>query len=101
MSFVKSVSTVLTAAAVIFALRVLPFLAMARADGDRKWLKLAEKWLAPVIIAFLVVYTYSTLEWRSWCPYAAGLLVVVLQLVWRNGLVSIFAGTALYMFLIA
>lgn len=101
MSLVKSLAIVLTASAVIVALRALPFLVMSRADGDRKWLELAEKWLAPVIIAFLVAYTYSTLDWRDWRPYAAGLLVVALQLLWRNGLVSIFAGTALYMFLIA
>lgn len=97
----KSLGIVLVASAVIVLLRAFPFIVMSRSKGEGRWLKLAEKWLSPAIIALLVVYSYSTLEWRSWCPYAAGLVTVVLQLAFRNGLVSIFAGTALYMLLIA
>lgn len=89
---------------VIMLLRALPFIVMSLVpgskDGDAKWIKVAEKWLSPVIIAFLVVYSYSTLEWRTIWPYVAGAVVVLLQLVFRNGLVSVIAGTAVYMFTI-
>ena len=100
MSTFEGIMAVMAASFVIIALRALPFLLMSRLSGETKWLKAAEKWLSPVVIALLVVYSYSTLEWRTFIPYAAGALTVVLQLIWRNGLVSIFAGTALYMILV-
>lgn len=86
--------------AVIYLLRALPFIICARSGGDRPWLKAAEKWLSPVVIAILIVYSYAGLEWRTPWPYLAGVLVVALQLITKNGLLSIFAGTALYMILV-
>ena len=100
MTTAKGVGIVLTAALTIYLLRALPFLLMARAKGDGKLFRLAEKWLSPAVIALLVVYCYSTLEWRTAMPYIAGLATVAIQLVWRNGLVSIFTGTAIYMILV-
>lgn len=86
--------------AVNFALRALPFLLFA--GRDRKLPPCVERVAAvasPVIIACLVVYSYAGLEWRTLSPYAAGALVVALQLAMRNPLVSIVAGTAAYMLL--
>ena len=100
MSKLDGVLAVLAASFVILALRALPFVLMSRLSAETKWLKVAERWLSPIVIALLVVYSYSTLEWRTFMPYAAGALTVVLQLLWKNGLVSIFAGTALYMILV-
>lgn len=93
----------IVAFAVIYALRALPFIVMAknRSSGDAPWLKVLEKYLSPIIIAALVVYSYSTLEWRAANCYIAGAAVVVLQLLTKSGLFAIFAGTALYMWLVA
>lgn len=100
MSTLDGVCAVLAASLVIISLRALPFLVLSRCNGEAKWLKVAEKWLSPIVIALLVVYSYSTLEWRTFMPYAAGALTIALQLIFKNGLVSIFAGTALYMILV-
>lgn len=86
--------------AVIYLLRAFPFIVCGRSSGERRWLKAAEKWLSPIVIAILIVYSYAGLEWRTPWPYIAGAVVVVLQLIFSNGLLSIFAGTALYMMLV-
>lgn len=89
-----------TAWAVIFALRALPFILCARVRRENTALRAAEKWLSPLVIALLVVFSYSGLAWQTSAPYLAGALVVAVQLCLRNGLVAILAGTALYMALI-
>ena len=94
-------ATVVTAWLVIYLLRALPFILFARTSGgETSWLKAAERWLSPAVIALLVIYSYAGLEWRTLSPYLAGAAVVFLQLKFRNGLLSIFLGTALYMLLI-
>ena len=100
MTTLKGIGIVACAFGVIYILRALPFLLMSRSAGDGKFFKAAEKWLSPIIIALLVVYCYSTLEWKTCLPYIAGALTVGMQLLLRNGLVSIFSGTALYMILV-
>lgn len=86
--------------AVIYLLRALPFIVCGRSSANRPWLKAAEKWLSPIVIAILIVYSYAGLEWRTPWPYIAGAAVVALQLIFKSGLLSIFAGTALYMLLV-
>ncbi len=87
------------AAAVIFGLRALPFAICAKSGrgGESAWVRLAEKWLSPIVIAALIVYSFADLEWCTAAPYIAGAAVVAIQLATRSGLVAIFAGTALYM----
>ena len=88
--------------AVTFALRALPFALFAGYRGELpRWVGRFGSIVSPVIIAALIVYSYSGLEWRTAWPYLAGALTVGLQLAFRSGLVSILAGTALYMFLVA
>lgn len=87
---------------VTVGLRALPFLLFA--GRDRELPKSVERFgafVSPVIIAALIVYSYSSLAWTTPYPYLAGLLTVGLQLVLRNPLVSIIAGTALYMTLLS
>ena len=88
--------------AVTFGLRALPFLLFAGRGRDVP--PSVERFgsiISPVIIAGLIVYSYSALEWRTAWPYIAGVLVVVLQLWRRNALLSIIAGTVLYMCLLS
>ncbi len=87
--------------AVIYFLRALPFIFFGRAQsGERKWLKAAEKWLSPIVILLLTIYSFSTLEWRLPSPYIAGAGVVAIQLITHSGLAAIFGGTAIYMLLV-
>ena len=87
---------------VTFGLRALPFLLFAGRGRDVP--PSVERFgsiISPVIIAGLIVYSYSALEWRTAWPYIAGVLVVALQLWRRNAPLSIIAGTVLYMCLLS
>lgn len=106
------VMTVATGWAVTFGLRSLPFLLFAGKDRELPgWVERLGVIVSPVIIAGLIVYSFATLElgegeaatraWKTCWPYLAAALTVALQLLRRNPLVSIIAGTALYMFLVA
>jgi branched-subunit amino acid transport protein AzlD len=84
--------------AVTYALRALPFLLFSRSSRELpKWVEKLGNVVSPVIIAALVVYSYSGLEWRLPRPYLAGMITVTVHLWLRNPLVSIVAGTAAYM----
>ena len=96
------ISVVVTAWAVTFALRALPFVLFA--GRKRPLPRAVERFgdcVSPVIIAGLIVYSYSYLEWRTAWPYVAGALTVGLQIWKGNALSSIIAGTAVYMTLLA
>ncbi len=83
-----------------FGLRALPFILFAGRDKTLPaWVETFGGYISPIIIALLVIYSYSGLEWRSFAPYLAGALVLALQLWRRNALLSIVAGTILYMIL--
>jgi len=87
--------------AVTFGLRALPFLLFAGSDRPLPaWVERLGNVISPVIIAGLIVYSYSGLEWRTAWPYLAGLLTVGLHLWKRNALASIVAGTVVYMLLL-
>lgn len=84
--------------AVTVGLRSLPFLLFAGRDRELpRWVERFGVFVSPVIIACLIFYSYAGLEWKTPWPYLAGLLTVGLQLAFRNPLVSIIAGTVLYM----
>lgn len=85
-----------------YALRALPFLAFGgRGRSLPKWASSLGDYVSPVIIAALIVYSYAGLEWRTPWPYIAGAATVGLQLLRRNPLASILAGTVLYMCLLS
>ena len=87
--------------AVNYGLRALPFVLFAgRGRALPPAVERFGAFVSPVIIAALVVYSYSGLAWRTPWPYLAGALTVALQLWKRNPLASIVAGTVLYMLLL-
>lgn len=91
----------ITGWAVTYALRALPFLIFSRKSRPLpKWVEKAGEYISPAIIASLIIYSYSSLEWRSAAPYLAGAITLAFQLWRRNALLSITAGTALYMLLL-
>ena len=87
--------------AVNYTLRALPFLIFSGRDRELpKGVEMMGRFISPVIIAGLIVYSYSGLAWRTPWPYFAGVLSVGLQIWKRNPLVSIIAGTLVYMLLL-
>jgi branched-subunit amino acid transport protein AzlD len=87
--------------AVNYLLRALPFLLFAGRDRELPpWVERFGNVVSPVIIAALIVYSYTGLAWKTAYPYLAGAFVIGLQLWKRNALVSIVAGTILYMALL-
>lgn len=94
--------------AVNFGLRALPFALFGSSRRELPaWVGRFGDYVSPVIIGALVVYSYATLRtvagapaWATPWPYVAGALTVALQLVLKNPLASIVAGTALYMCLL-
>ena len=96
------IAAVLVAWAVTFGLRALPFLLFAGRDRDLPpWVERLGNIISPIIIAGLIIYSYTGLEWRTVYPYIAGALTVGLQLWRHNPLLSILAGTILYMCLLS
>jgi branched-subunit amino acid transport protein AzlD len=88
--------------AVTYAMRALPFLLFAgRGRELPAWVTRFGSFISPVVIASLIVYSYSGLQWRTPWPYLAGALTVALHLWKGNPLVSISAGVALYMALVS
>lgn len=84
--------------AVTVGLRSLPFLLFSRHRGELpRWVASFGAIASPIIIAALIVYSYAGLEWKTPWPYLAGLLTIGLQLIMKNPLLSILAGTGLYM----
>jgi branched-subunit amino acid transport protein AzlD len=87
--------------AVTYSLRALPFALFSRSSTRLPpWVDRLGDIISPVIIAALVVYSYSGLEWKTFSPYLAGFATVAMQLKFRNPLLSIISGTALYMVLL-
>ena len=88
--------------AVTIFFRALPFL-LFPAKGGRipPWIERLGATVSPLVIAALIVYSYSSLEWRTPWPYIAGAATVAVQLAVRNSLAAIVAGTAVYMSLLA
>ena len=88
--------------AVNYGLRALPFLLFFGRDRELpQWVERFGSLVSPVIIAVLIVYSYSGLAWKTAWPYIAGALTVGLQSWKRNSLASIVSGTVLYMVLLS
>lgn len=92
---------VLAGFALNFGLRAVPFIIFGSRRGELPaWVSRFGEFVSPVIIAALIVYSYSGMQWKTAWPYLAGVLTVGLQVWKRNPLASIVAGTVLYMCLI-
>ena len=99
--FIYMLGIVAVGFALNFGLRAIPF----GIFGSRKtplpsWVQRFGEFISPIIIAGLIVYSYSGLQWKTAWPYLAGAVTVGLQLWKRNPLASIIVGTVLYMCLL-
>ena len=96
-----------TAALVTFLLRAFPFFAFGRGNKAPDVIAETGRFISPAAIAMLVIYCYCS-SYRDisfaaggyGIPEAAASAVVVLLQLWkRNPLLSIIAGTVVYMVL--
>ncbi|MCQ1536550.1 branched-chain amino acid transporter AzlD [Methanosarcina sp. KYL-1] len=86
-----------------FATRALPFICFS-CRAPPKSLSMIEKNLPPMILLLLVIYCLKDVQWFS-APYGLPELFTIgivagLHLWKRNAMLSIFAGTGLYMVLV-
>lgn len=95
---------ILTVAVSTFATRVVPFLIFPKGKEIPPVIQYLGKVLTPAVIGMLVIYclkSTSILEAPHGVPEAIAVAVTALLHVWkRNNLLSIGAGTVLYMVLI-
>ena len=102
-------SLIAVTAGVTLLLRAFPFLLFGTGAKTPPVIEYVGKVLSPAAIAMLVVYCYcvyfqarplnAASGWGA-AEIIAGIVVVLLQLWKRNPLLSILAGTALYMVLV-
>ena len=95
---------ILAVALTTFATRVIPFLIFPKGKEIPKTVQYLGKVLTPAVIGMLVVYCLKSTKVLA-APYGIPELIAVLTVavlhVWkRNNLLSIGAGTVLYMVLI-
>ena len=84
-----------------FGLRALPFILFGgKGRTIPPWIDRMSGFISPIIIAALIVYSFAGLAWRTPWPYVAGAVAVGLQVWKRNPLLSIVAGTVIYMLLL-
>lgn len=89
---------------ITFLSRVFPFVLFDRKGNPPRAVLYIGKVLPPAVIAMLVVYSFKDIDFTA-APFgvyeiAAGLLVVLLHGRFKNSLISVFGGTAFYMFLV-
>ncbi len=92
-----------TVALATFATRVLPFVFFSSREPP-KLLSTIEKNLPPMILLLLLIYCLKDVQWFQ-PPYGAPEILTIVSVtalhVWkRNAMLSIFAGTGMYMFLV-
>lgn len=99
-----SLLVIVAVALTTFGTRVVPFLVFPKGKEIPEIVRYLGRVLTPAVIGMLVVYCLKTtpvLSYPHGIPEAAAVLVTAGLHIWkRNNLLSIGAGTVLYMFLI-
>lgn len=92
----------LVGAVVIFSTRLFPFALFSKKDPPAV-IRFIEKYIPSMIMAILVVYCLKDIQFSAspyGMPYYLALAAtVVLHLLFKNPMISIFGGTALFMVL--
>ncbi len=103
-SDIYSALLVLIMALITVFLRVLPFIIFRNQDKTPAWVKYLGKVLPQAIIGMLVIYCLRTISFTSvpfGIPEIISCAVVAVLQFWKNNTVlSIVAGTVMYMILI-
>ncbi|MDR3259872.1 MAG: AzlD domain-containing protein [Fusobacteriaceae bacterium] len=98
-------SMVSIAGIVTFVIRAFPFIVMSKKNESmEKYMMYLSKVLPPAIVGVLIIYSLKDTKFlvpSNVIPKLLALIVVILLQLWKkNSLISIFAGTVLYMFLV-
>lgn len=103
-SIARSFVIISAVAGTIFFTRLIPFLFFPKGKEIPPLIRYLGKVLPPAVIGMLVIYclkSVSVLNAPFGLPEFIAIAVVILLHVWkRNNLLSIGAGTVLYMFLV-
>lgn len=103
-SVFRSLMIIAVVAGTIFFTRLFPFLFFPPGKEIPPMVQYLGKVLPPAVIGMLVIYCLKEVQLTAYpygIPEAVSVLVVVLLHLWkRNNLLSIGAGTVLYMFLV-
>ncbi len=98
-----TVGIILICGAVIFATRLLPFIAF-RKKNPPIIIRFIQKYISSLIMAVLVIYCFKDvhfLEFPFGLPYIiAAALTVILHLLLKNSLISIFGSTIAFIILL-
>lgn len=103
-SVFRSLVIIAVVAGTIFFTRLFPFLFFPPGKEIPPMVRYLEKVLPPAVIGMLVIYCLKEVQLTAYpygIPEAVSVAAVVLLHLWkRNNLLSIGAGTVLYMFLV-
>ena len=105
MTAAETVITIVIAAAGTAAIRFLPFIIFPEGKKVPAFVAWLGKWLPRATMAMLLVFCLKDVSFLNgpsgWLPAVSGLAVTIGLHLWkRNMVLSIAAGTALYMILI-
>lgn len=100
----KVIIAVLLSSLIIFFERAFPFILFSKKEPP-KVLQFIERYIPPLVMISLVCYCLKDITFTTgisgFLPYICGvILTIILHLLKRNSLISIFGGTAVYMILI-
>jgi branched-subunit amino acid transport protein AzlD len=102
LTLVQALLGTLVGAAVIFSTRLFPFALFSKKDPPAI-IRFIEKYIPSMIMAILVVYCLKDISFTTapyGMPYYIALAVTIaLHLLFKNPMISIFGGTALFMVL--
>ena len=104
LSPVQSLVIIIVTALVTFSTRVIPFLLFPEGRKIPRVVQYLGKVLPPAVIGMLIIFCYKEVSFFK-APYGipevlCGAVVVLLYIWKRNNLLSIGAGTVLYMVLV-
>lgn len=100
----KAIFAIALMAVVTALLRFTPFIAFGRGDQTPKVITYLGKVLPYSIMGMLVIYCLkdvSLIDWKSFLPQGIAIAgIICLHVLKRNALLSIAAGTGMYMVLV-
>lgn len=103
-SIVRSLVIIAVVAGTIFFTRLFPFLFFPPGKEIPPTIQYLGKVLPPAVIGMLIIYCLKNVKMTAYpygIPEVVSVVVVILLHLWKhNNLLSIGAGTVLYMFLI-
>lgn len=102
--FWDAVSIVAVVSIFTFLVRLAPFVIFGGNKKQPKSIRYIGKYLPPAVIAVLIIYCLKNINWISFpgiIPHIIAIFsVIIIHKIKRNNLLSIGAGTVIYMLLV-